>query len=80
MSNIDHNDNSSPIPSDKEFAEQQAALVLRREQAMREMQEAEDRLAEQKRKRKEEKERECKAQEEKEKHECKAWEEKEKRE
>ncbi|KAJ8591767.1 hypothetical protein M405DRAFT_860296 [Rhizopogon salebrosus TDB-379] len=80
MSNIDHDDNSSPIPSDEEFAEQQAALALRREQVMREMQEAEDRLAEQKRKRKEEKERECKAQEEKEKHERKAREEKEKRE
>ncbi|KAJ8595644.1 hypothetical protein M405DRAFT_857148 [Rhizopogon salebrosus TDB-379] len=78
MSNIDCDDNNSPIPSDEEFAEQQAALVLRREQAMREMQEAEDRLAEQKRKRKEEKERECKAQEEKEKHERKAREEKEK--
>ncbi|KAJ8582566.1 hypothetical protein M405DRAFT_846360 [Rhizopogon salebrosus TDB-379] len=47
---------------------------------MQEMQEAEDQLAEQRRKRKEEKERECKAQEEKEKHECKAQEEKEKHE
>ncbi|KAJ8581302.1 hypothetical protein M405DRAFT_868794 [Rhizopogon salebrosus TDB-379] len=90
MSNIDCDDNDSPIPSDEEFAEQQAVLAVRRAQAMREMQEAEDRLAEQKRKRKEGKERECKAkeekeherkaQEEKEKHECKAQEEKEKHE
>ncbi|KAJ8582793.1 hypothetical protein M405DRAFT_867546 [Rhizopogon salebrosus TDB-379] len=80
MSNINRDDNSSPIPSDEEFAAQQAALALRREQAMREMQEAEDRLAEQRRKRKEEKERERKAQEEKEKRERKAREEKEKRE
>jgi hypothetical protein len=42
MSNIDRDNNSSPIPSDEEFAEQQVALALRREQAMREMQEAED--------------------------------------
>ncbi|KAJ8579573.1 hypothetical protein M405DRAFT_870154 [Rhizopogon salebrosus TDB-379] len=56
MSSIDRNNNSSPIPSDEEFAAQQAALALHREQAMREMQEAEDRLAEQRRKRKEEKE------------------------
>jgi hypothetical protein len=80
MSNIDRDDNSSPIPSDEEFAEQQVVLALQREQAMWEMQEAEDRLAEQRRKRKEEKERECKAQEEKEKCERKAQEEKEKRE
>ncbi|KAJ8583512.1 hypothetical protein M405DRAFT_845765 [Rhizopogon salebrosus TDB-379] len=78
--NSDRDDNSSPIPSNEEFAEQQAALVLRREQAMWEMQEAEDRLAKQRRKCKEEKERKCKAQEEKEKCECKAQEEKEKRE
>ncbi|KAJ8585290.1 hypothetical protein M405DRAFT_865513 [Rhizopogon salebrosus TDB-379] len=79
MSNIDRDDNDSPIPSDEEFAEQQAALAVCRAQAMREMQEAEDRLAEQKRKRKEEKERERKAKEEKER-ERKAQEEKEKRE
>jgi hypothetical protein len=69
MSNIDCNDNNSPIPSDEEFTEQQVALALRREQAMQEMQEAEDRLAKQRRKHKEEKERERKAQEEKEKRE-----------
>jgi AAA15 family ATPase/GTPase len=80
MSNIDRDDNSSPIPSDEEFAEQQAALVLRQEQVMWEMQEAEDRLAEQRCKHKEEKERKRKVQEEKEKHERKAKEEKEKRE
>jgi hypothetical protein len=79
MSNIDRDDNDSPIPSDEEFAEQQAALAVRRAQAMQEMQEAEERLAEQKHKRKEEKERERKAKEEKE-HERKAQEEKEKRE
>jgi hypothetical protein len=79
MSNIDRDDNDSPIPSNKEFAEQQVALAVCRAQAMREMQEAEDRLAEQKHKRKEEKERERKAKEEKE-HKCKAQEEKEKRE
>jgi hypothetical protein len=79
MSNIDRDDNDSPIPSDKEFAEQQAALAVRRAQAMQEMQEAEERLAEQKRKRKEEKERERKAKEEKER-ERKAREKKEKRE
>jgi hypothetical protein len=78
MSNIDRDNNSSPIPSDEEFTEQQAALAVRRAQAMQEMQEAEDRLAEQKRKRKEEKERERKAKEEKERK-RKAQEEKEKR-
>jgi hypothetical protein len=56
MSNIDCNNNNSPIPSDEEFAEQQAALALRWAEAMHEMQEAEDHLAEQRRKRKEEKE------------------------
>jgi hypothetical protein len=69
MSNIDHDNNGSPIPSDEEFAEQQAALALHRVEAMHEMQEAEDRLAEQKCKHKEEKEHECKAQEEREKRE-----------
>ena len=69
MSNIDRDDNDSPVPSDEEFAEQQAALAERRAQAMREMQEAEDRLAEQRRKRKEEKERERKVQEERERQE-----------
>jgi hypothetical protein len=67
MSNINRDNNSSPIPSDEEFMVQQAALALHQEQAMQEMQEAEDRLAEQRHKRKDEKERKCKAQEEKEK-------------
>jgi DNA polymerase II small subunit/DNA polymerase delta subunit B len=66
MSNIDRDDNDSTVPSDDEFAQQQAALALRRAQAMREMQEAEEQLLEQRRKRKEEKERERKAQEERE--------------
>jgi hypothetical protein len=69
MSNIDRDDNDSTVPSDEEFAEQQAALASRRAQALREMQEAEDQLNEQRRKRKEEKERERKAQEERERRE-----------
>ena len=47
MSNIDRDDNDSTVPSDEEFVEQQAALVSRRAQALREMQEAEDQLNEQ---------------------------------
>jgi hypothetical protein len=69
MSNINCDDNDSLIPSNDEFTEQQAALALHRVEAMQEMQEAEDRLAEQRHKRNEEKECERKAQEEKEKRE-----------